>query len=367
MGYEVKVIHSQAVYPGFLYLIAKLFREKIASWTGAVVFTEKDKEDKFYIMDGVKVYRFPIFKIIPHAKYTKKVIKKQVEKIIQIIKNDDFIPDIITGHFSNPQLEIIYNLKQTYASRTCLVMHDTGDSIKNIYKQNYPKYFENIDIWGFRSKSIQIGFERIFGKQKQFFLCYSGIPEVYILQINKRDFCSDLNKFVYAGDLIKRKNPIALIYAIKDVYPNKNYHITYVGKGAEEANIRITIDSFKINDNISFIGHIPRNDLLQIFDDSDCFIMISKGEAFGLVYLEAMGRGCITIGSRNEGIDGVIQHSINGFLCEAGNPNELSDIIRQINSLTPAERKQISQNAITTAKELNDFSAARVYINALSD
>lgn len=46
---------------------------------------------------------------------------------------------------------------------------------------------------------------------------------------------------------------------------------------------------------------------------SDCFIMISKNEAFGLVYLEAMSAGCITIASRGEGFDGVIIHGVNGF------------------------------------------------------
>ena len=42
--------------------------------------------------------------------------------------------------------------------------------------------------------------------------------------------------------------------------------------------------------------------------------MISQGEAFGLVYLEAMARGCITIASRGEGFDGIIKDGINGFL-----------------------------------------------------
>ncbi|MBI5538884.1 MAG: glycosyltransferase [Bacteroidia bacterium] len=93
--------------------------------------------------------------------------------------------------------------------------------------------------------------------------------------------------------------------------------------------------------------------------------MISKREAFGLVYLESMARGCITIGSRSEGIDGIIKHEKNGFLCEAGNEKELVQIIRQINKLTPAERKKISDNAIATAKELTDYMVALKYINAV--
>jgi glycosyltransferase involved in cell wall biosynthesis len=123
--------------------------------------------------------------------------------------------------------------------------------------------------------------------------------------------------------------------------------------------------SLKLEDNVTFEGFIPRDQILKKIDESDCMIMISKGEAFGLVYLESMARGCITIGSRNEGIDGIISHSVNGFLCEAGNEIELAQIIRQINQLTPAERKQISDNAIATAEELTDYRVAIKYINAI--
>ena len=90
--------------------------------------------------------------------------------------------------------------------------------------------------------------------------------------------------------------------------------------------------------------------------------MISENETFGLVYLEAMGRGCITIGSKNQGIDGVIINGVNGFLCKEGDQDDLKKIIKQINLLTSLERQQISQNAIDTVKELTDFEAAKKYI-----
>ena len=365
MGYEVRVIHFQAVYPIVFYLMAKLFREKIASRTGAVVFTKRDKGDKQYMVDGVTVYRFPIFKWIPHGKFTKKVIKNQLLKIKQTFIDDNWIPDILIGHFSNPQLEIIHELKKTYNARTCMIMHGAGNDIKNIYKDKYKAFMNSIDVWGYRSIPIQRAFEKIYGQPKRSFLCYSGIPEENISQTNNRNFSGDLKRFVYIGELIKRKNPISLIYAINRIYNNESdYHITYVGKGDEKTTIQRVADSLHINNHVSFIGHIPRDEVLNILDESDCMIMISKSEAFGLVYLESMGRGCITIGSKNEGIDGIIQNGINGFLCEAGNEKELADIIRHINSLTAEERKQISQNAIATAKELTDYKAAMKYMES---
>lgn len=365
MGYDVKVIHYQAVYPRVFYFLAKLFRELIASRTGAVVFTEREKGDKRYIMEDVSVHRLPIFKRVPHGGFTKSVIKKQIAKIIKLNKEDDFTPDIVIGHFSNPQLEIVDQLKKIYSARTCMIMHDAGDSIKRIYSQNYAKYMNSVDTWGFRSIPIKRKFEENFGKQKHSFLCYSGIPENYITPINNRTFSGDMSTFVYVGEFIERKHPVALIDAVHEVYPSNDYQISYIGRGAGISNIKQAISSLEVENNVSILGFMPRNEIRNVLDQSDCMVMISSGETFGLVYLEAMGRGCITIGSKNEGIDGVIRHGVNGFLCEAGNASELANIIRQINSLSPDDRKQISQNAISTVKELTDNKAAREYITSV--
>ena len=93
--------------------------------------------------------------------------------------------------------------------------------------------------------------------------------------------------------------------------------------------------------------------------------MGSKSEVFGLVYLEAMARGCITIAARNEGMDGIIETGKNGFLCEAGNADELTSIIKRINSLSADEKRQISENARHTAEELSDFNVAKRYLEAV--
>lgn len=365
LGYKVKVIHHQVVYPTFFYLMAKLFRDKIASLTGAIVYTHKEKYDKYYIMDGVEVHRNPIFKWIPQGKFTPKAVRKQIEKILKQNNDSGFVPDIIIGHFSNPQLEIVSELKSKYSARACMIMHDNGNSIKRIYKNRYVELMSKIDIWGFRSLPIKMGFENNFGEQKRNFYCYSGIPENYIAKTNNRTFDDDLKKFLYIGELIKRKYPECLVNSVYSVYREKGFKISYIGKGAEEVVIRHMAKSLKLEDNVILEGFIPRDQILNIIDESDCMIMISKGEAFGLVYLESMARGCITIGSRNEGIDGIILHGVNGFLCEAGNEKELAQIIKQINQLTPAERKQISDNAIATAKDMTDQKVAEKYLQNL--
>lgn len=362
MGYEVRVIHYQAVYPRILYLFSSLFREKIASLTGAVVFTKPDKGDKRYESDRVDVFRFPIFKWIPYGRFTKKTIQNQIKKVIRINQESNFNPDIIIGHFSNPQLIIVSQLKDVYHAKTCMIMHDVGKSIKKIYKKEYKILMNNIDVWGYRSKPIKEGFEKEYGEKRNSFFCYSGIPRNYILESSTKSFKGDLSKFVYVGELIKRKHPISLIHAINSVNKDKKFHISYIGKGNEINQIKALSLSLQLNDNISFLGHIPRNEILNVLDESECMIMISKNETFGLVYLEAMARGCITIGSKKQGIDGIIIDGVNGFLCNEGDSKDLENIINRINSISSKEKEQISQNAIDTVKELTDSKVAKKYI-----
>ena len=111
------------------------------------------------------------------------------------------------------------------------------------------------------------------------------------------------------------------------------------------------------------MGRISRYRIAEEYDKADCMVMISKGEAYGLVYLEAMARGCITIASKREGFDGVIIDGENGFLCEAGNSDELASIIKRINCISPERRQRISENAIATAKKLTDEKTAKLYID----
>lgn len=364
MGYSVRVVHFQAIYPRIFYWVAKCCQKFVSSKTGAIVYTHRDKDVAMYEMDGVKVFRLPIFKKIPHGAFSEKEYDKQMN-IISSRVTKDFIPDIIIGHFHNPQLRIVNQLGIIFKNaRTAMVIHGEIPQIRQVYGNRTLEYNNTIDVWGFRSITIQSLFELEYGKVKNSFICYSGIPENYAVETNLRTF-SVVRKFVYVGSLIARKYPECLLPAISDAFPNNDFDLLFIGDGDEKSHIINSAKSLHIAEHVKFTGKISRDEILNYLDQSDCFVMISKGEAFGLVYLEAMSRGCITIGSKKEGIDGVIIDGYNGFLCEAGNVEELSKIIKNITSIDSVELKRISDNAIATAKKMTDYQVAYDYIKAI--
>lgn len=95
------------------------------------------------------------------------------------------------------------------------------------------------------------------------------------------------------------------------------------------------------------------------------FVMISRDETFGLVYLEAMAAGCITIASKDEGFDGIIRDGINGFLCKSGDFEELALIVDKIKRMRESELLAISKAAMDTAYSLSEPQVAENYIKMI--
>jgi L-malate glycosyltransferase len=364
-GYKVKVVHYRSVFPLIFYWIANLFTKQIKRLFGTDVLpTKRRKSDYTYYKDGVLVYSFPIFKFFPHGKYQLKTINKHLDKILALNANDSFVPDILIGHFYNPEMELVTKLKQYYPNaQTCIVLHENPEIVKKTYIKEYRIFLDEINIWGFRSKALKDKFEKLYGNNFNTFICVSGVPKEYITssQTNKT-FENKVKKFCYVGMFIPRKRVSDIITALHKAFPLKDFELDIVGEGMERENLAKLTQKLELQASIKFHGSLKRDELQTIMNNADCFIMVSESEAFGLVYLEAMAKGCITIGTRGEGIDGVIQHGINGFLCQARNSDQLSEILVYLNSLPQEKLIEISNRAIETAQEMTDSKVAERYL-----
>lgn len=361
MGYNVVVIHFQPVHCWLWHLAVRFFGDYMKNRLGGIYYARKINDTEHYVMDGVQVYRIPIYNTIPHGRYKKLALNKFIEKVYRALDNAHFIPDVITGHMM--PIEVIPAINERYHAKTCMVSHGVSKKTKARYP-DYQKLLNSYDLWGFRAQPIKERFVKTFGQPKRTFYCLSGIPKGFIAEINPHDYNKALTSFVYVGDLIERKHPDALLKAIPQACDN-HFSITYIGEGPEKTNLDAIIRADRLEGKVAFTGKIKRTDINSYFDKSDCMIMISHGEAYGLVYLEAMARGCITIASKNEGFDGVIIDGKNGFLCKAGDANELASIIKRINNMSAVERQRVSDNAFQTARKLTDELAAKAYIEEL--
>jgi glycosyltransferase involved in cell wall biosynthesis len=82
-----------------------------------------------------------------------------------------------------------------------------------------------------------------------------------------------------------------------------------------------------IPDGIDFRGRVPRSDIIPIMDEHDLFVMPSRMEGFGMVFIEAMARGLPCIGRRAFAMPELIEDGVTGAIVDTLDPNELAAVI----------------------------------------
>lgn len=365
MGYNVRVVHFDSLFPRPFYWVGKLFKERIQAKTGYVAYTKTPRKPTRYLVDNIPVLLVPLKKMIPHQAPSDYQIEKAFRYIVEELNREGFSPDVVASHFPLPQLQFLPLFKKQYPSaRTCLVMHGNCRTLWQFYPKNYKDLMPSVDVWGFRSLAFQQDFVKHFGSDKPMFLCHSGIPEKYIEPINK-NFADGVKHFVFVGSLFELKNVDVTLQALNKAMAGRDYRFDIVGDGAEFDKLQHLVEELGIKDHVVFHGRLKRDDAQNIVRNADCFVMVSSREAFGLVYVEAMAKGCIVIGTKGQGIDGIVKHGENGFLCKARDVDGLAEIIEKIINLPQSELQQISSKAVAAAADLTDKKVAEHYINSI--
>lgn len=357
-GLDVFVIHNANSYPLLFYKLPKFLLNFIHTIFSVQIPSISQRTQLESKKDGVSIIRLPMLKYIPHGNFSTKTIRKQYNKIIRILKDRDYTPDLIIGHWENPQIPLLSMLKKDYRVKNVIVCHGTY----YLTKQPFANYIKNIDVIGTRSLTLAHNIKNILDLNKLPFIAYSGIPDHYLNSNPPSKFKKDrITKFIYVGLLYKRKNVDTIISALA-MLDNKDFSFDIIGNGVEREKLQKVADKLDLSQQVNFLGRLPRQNVQEKLLESECFIMVSQNEVFGLVYLEAMAKGCIVIASKGGGMDGIIENGVNGFLCEAGNEKELYFLIDKIMKLNIEEKNRISIEAYKTACQYTDSIVAKNYL-----
>ena len=153
----------------------------------------------------------------------------------------------------------------------------------------------------------------------------------------------------------KRKNIDKVIKACKGL---ECFELTVIGDGKERKKLE------KIDKNVIFTGRLPHDEVLAKMRNSDIFVLPSVGETFGMVYLEAMASGCITVCTKGDGIDGLIKDRENGFLTEP-NSESIKETLLNIKNLTKEELNSLYTNSFNTIQHYTSTLCAERYLQQI--
>ena len=191
--------------------------------------------------------------------------------------------------------------------------------------------------------------------EEKCFVAPSGVDERFIVNEDKTFERGQKFKVVTCANFKKRKNIDKVILALRGV---ENIELTVIGDG------KIRPELERLDSRVKFLGRLKNDEVLEVMRGQDVFILPSVGETFGMVYLEAMASGCITVCAKGEAVDGIIKNGVNGFTVE---PSQI-DIRNFFTALGYFEGEilnRVRQNSLATVKEYTRNICAKNYLERL--
>lgn len=152
--------------------------------------------------------------------------------------------------------------------------------------------------------------------------------------------------FISVGSLIERKGIDQLIHAFNEVFQhNKNVYLNIFGEGPEKKHLENLIKKYKLEKNVFLRGLADRSIIAEEMKKSDAFVLASKLETFGVVFIEAMAAGLPVIGTECGGPENIINEN-NGILINKNNSKELSEaLVTMYNNINNYDNEYIASYA----------------------
>ena len=213
----------------------------------------------------------------------------------------EFKPDIVIAHMPSG---IIFADKLKLPFTAGVHVSDlevlTNPLYSFYFKGALERGYENAVKIACRSEVIKKKFLKLYPQYEyKTFSCPSGVDKDIIVKRNWQG----RRRVLTCANLIKRKNIDKVILACE----NLDVDLKIIGEGREYARLR------KLSSKPEFLGYLEHDRVLDEMRNSDIFVLPSENETFGMVYLEAMASGCITVCRENDGIAGIIKDGVNGY------------------------------------------------------
>lgn len=332
----------------------------------------------FFTNGSRLVYR-PILNLYTRLNYVYKT-KKITADIEPYIQNENF--EIIHAHTLFSDGRTAFNLKKKYGIPYIVTIRNTDLNF-------FFKYFVHLRK---QAKETLISAEKIifiseayrkrmfahhyFADHKEEFFQKSivipnGIEDFWLKNIAAKHDLHIPSRLLFVGKFSKGKNLSKLCDIVLQLNRNGMKTILHVAGGGEGSVYNEILSKLKKHPEIfNYHGNISdKSALMDLYRASDLFVMPSKSETFGLVYVEALSQGIPVVFTKNEGIDGFFADTI-GEAVDCNNDkdiyNKILKILNNYNhySFNPADITSvfnwnlIAQKYLTIYKSANNKSQA---------
>ncbi len=143
---------------------------------------------------------------------------------------------------------------------------------------------------------------------------------------------------------------IACFSAVLRQVPQVRYLLVGKYDALEKAHVDKLIALHQLEGKVIIPGFIPDNEIVDHYLLADVFVMPSKGEGFGIVFLEAMACGLSTIAGNQDGSVDALRNGELGKLVDPDDEiaigNNIIDECNKPTNKTEQEKQQLSQKVV---------------------
>jgi teichuronic acid biosynthesis glycosyltransferase TuaC len=131
-------------------------------------------------------------------------------------------------------------------------------------------------------------------------------------------------EILVVGNLLRSKGHERVLRALGNLrlsFPRLRCRI--IGEGPDRARLEALVHELGIGQQVQFVGRQGRSEVAQAMRCCSVFVLPSRNEGLGCVYLEAMSCGKPVVACRGQGIEELIDHGKNGWLIPVDGIEEL--------------------------------------------
>jgi glycosyltransferase involved in cell wall biosynthesis len=273
-------------------------------------------KEESYSDEGISTFISPFLSIPKTPNRARRIRLEKGKELFKKYIESNGKPDIIHVH-SFLAGELALWIKNEYKIPYVITEHSSAFERKLLTDSDLKlalKVFENSHTNIAVSQSLSNAIKCYFKE-----LDFQIIPNIVdtdffnlIVKKQKDDF-----QFINIAHLNKNKNQLHLIKSFTKVFKgNQFYKLLIVGQGPEKNNLQNWIDSNTMNSQIRLYGSASREEVRDLLHQSDCFVLSSKIETFGVVLIEAMSCGLPVLSTKCGGPESLITNDDLGVLTD---------------------------------------------------
>ena len=300
-------------------------------WPLTLIGKVKEKSGlSFNVEKGLRTYRYKNYNFIPKHPLMFNIFDKRMEKLYkEVVKNEGKVDVIhaqssLWGGISAAYVAKKYNIPLVITEHSSV---KRGQYVRESYYKRIVNSYKSADAIIAVGNGLKKEIEELTNRKD--IKVIGNLVDLSLFNI--RDIKRENDEFIFfsVAFLEGEKGLDTLIKAFSMRFNNEKVRLVIGGDGSQRQWLEGIAKNEGIENQVTFTGALSREEVAEWMNKCDAFVLPSRYETFGVVYIEALASGKPVIGTFNGGAEDIVTKDV-GILVNIDNIKELSDAMDYI-------------------------------------